>query len=68
MSAVAVVLVLLAVPLGHQVHGHRLGRPSLHHTAHERAHRARSRPLRLAADVAWLAYLAGVLAVALVLR
>lgn len=68
MLAVAVILVLLAVPLGHQVTGHRILRPGHEPTAHERAHRARSRPLRLMADAAWLAYLAGVLTVALVLR
>lgn len=68
MLAVAVILVLLAVPLGHQVIGHRVLRPGHEPTAHERAHRARSRPLRLAADAAWLAYLAGVLSLALVLR
>ena len=68
MRAVAVILVLLAVPLGHQVYGHRLGRPGRPATRHELAHRARSRPLRLAADALWLAYLAGVLAVAVALR
>lgn len=67
MGAVAVAF-LLAVPLGHQVHGHRVLRPGHEPTAHELAHRARPRPLRLAADLAWLAYLAGVVVLAVVLK
>jgi hypothetical protein len=72
MRAVAVTLVLLAVPLGHQVIGHRVHLRLLRRyaplTPHELRHATRSRPLRLAADGAWLAYLAGVLVLALCLR
>lgn len=72
MRAVAVTLVLLAVPLGHQVIGHRVHLRVLRRyaplTPHELRHAGRSRPLRLLADGAWLAYLAGVLVLALCLR
>ena len=68
MGAVAVAF-LLAVPLGHQVHGHRVLRPGHElEPLNELAHRARPRPLRLAADLAWLAYLAGVVVLAVVLK
>jgi hypothetical protein len=70
--AVAVILVLLAVPLGHQVTGHRVHLRLLRRyaplTPHELRHASRPRSLRLAADLGWLAYLAGAVAVALCLR
>jgi len=75
----ALVLALLAVPAGHQVIGHRVllktlravyrpHGPEVPPTAHELAHRARSPRVRLLAEAGWLAYLAGVLVLALLLR
>lgn len=67
MFGLVVVGVLLAVPFGHQVHSHNMFRVrSL--TAHELAHRQRPTWLRLAANAAWLAYLAGAVAAGLALR
>jgi hypothetical protein len=57
MDAVAVTFLLLAPVLGHQVIGHRLLRRRTEPTRHELAHASRSRSVRLAANVAWLAYL-----------
>jgi len=79
MIRLALVLGLLAVPAGHQIVSHRvlartlrvvtpLHGPEPAPTPHELAHRARSRRLRLLADSGWLAYLAGVLVLALILR
>jgi len=79
MTSLALVLGLLAVPAGHQAVSHRVllktlravvrpNGPEVPPTAHELAHRARSPRARLTANVLWLAYLAGVLVLALVLR
>jgi hypothetical protein len=79
MIKLTLVLACLAVPAGHQVVSHRVilkslravfrpDGPEVAPTAHERAHRTRSLPGRLAANAAWLAYLAGVLVLAYVLR
>ena len=79
MIHLALVLACLAVPAGHQAVSHRVllkslravfwrNGPEVPPTAHELAHRSRPRRLRLLANGAWLAYLAGVLALALVLR
>jgi hypothetical protein len=70
---------LLAVPLAHQIVGHRVHRKVLqavvrHNglelppTRHELNHAARSLPLRIAADVGWLIYVAGVALLAYSLR
>ncbi len=75
----ALVLALLAVPAGHQAVSHRVllkllravirpHGPEVPPTAHELVHRARSPRARLLADAGWLAYLAGVLVLALLLR
>jgi hypothetical protein len=60
------VAVLLVLPIGHQVHGHRMHRRVLRAvglyphdcpelpTRHETRHAARSRPVRIAADAAWI--------------
>jgi hypothetical protein len=67
---------LLAVPAGHQVVGHkvhlkflRLFQPGLAvpATVHEHNHASRSRAVRAVADLGWLAYLAGALAAGLIL-
>lgn len=73
-----VVLVLaLAVPLSHQLLGHNVhrkllravrGGPEVQPTQHERNHAQRPMWLRTAAELAWLAYLAGIVAVGLVVR
>jgi hypothetical protein len=79
MTHLALVLACLAVPAGHQVVSHRVilkslravlrpDGPEVAPTAHEQAHRTRSLPGRLAANAAWLAYLAGVLVLAYVIR
>jgi hypothetical protein len=60
------VTVLLVLPIGHQVYGHRVHRKALRAvgliphgcpelpTRHEVRHAARSRPVRIAADAAWI--------------
>lgn len=79
MTRLALVLGLLAVPAWHQIVSHRVLRKALRAvprphgpevclTAHELRHRSRPARLRLAADLGWLLYLAGVLVLALVLR
>ena len=68
MLGLAAVLVLLAVPCWHQAVAHRV--LSRHHapTEHEQAHARRPMWLRVAANAAWLAYLAGTVALGLALR
>jgi hypothetical protein len=68
MLALVVTLVFLALPAWHHIHGHKVLRPGHAPTAHERAHAQRPMWLRLAANLAWLAYLAGSVAVGLLLR
>lgn len=70
MPQMALVLTCLAVPAAHQVLGHRVGLRAVRTTptAHELRHRARPLRLRLAADAAWLTYLACVLVLAFVIR
>jgi hypothetical protein len=79
MAGLVLVCGLLAVPAGHQVVDHRVLRrllravspshgPEVCLTAHELAHASRPARLRLLADLGWLAYLASVLILALVLR
>ena len=79
MIKLTIVLACLAVPAGHQAVSHRVilkslravlrpDGPEVAPTAHELAHRARSSRLRLAANAGWLAYLAGVLVLAYVIR
>ena len=68
MLALAVTLALLAVPVVHHVRSHQALRPGHASTLHERRHAQRPMWLRLAANIAWLAYLAGSLAVGMVLR
>lgn len=78
MLALAVTLALLMVPAGHQVVGHRVHRkffravrghsPEVQPTEHERRHGQRPPRQRLAVNLAWLGYLAVVLAAGLVLR
>lgn len=79
MTRLALVLGLLAIPAGHQVVSHRVllkalravlrpHGPEVCPTPHELAHRDRPARLRLAADLGWLAYLAGVLLLAFLLR
>lgn len=77
---IVVVCGLLAVPLGHQVIGHRALHKSLravgfhrHHgpevpTPHEHRHRYKTRAWQLATDAAWYAYIAGAVLVGIVLR
>ena len=68
MLALVVTLALLAVPVAHHVHSHKVLRPGHAPTAHERKHRSRPMWLRVAAELAWLAYLAASLAAGLALR
>lgn len=68
MLGVAVVLVLLAVPCWHQTAAHRILQPGHAPTKHERRHAQRPMWLRVAADLAWLGYLAGTVAIGLALR
>ncbi len=79
MTRLALVLGLLAVPAWHQIVSHRVLRKTLRAvfpqrgpepcaTVHELAHRSRPARLRLAADLGWLLYFAGVLVLALLLR
>lgn len=68
MLGVAVVLVLLAVPCWHQATAHLIFQPGHAPTLHERRHAQRPMWLRLAADLAWLAYLAATVAAGLALR
>jgi hypothetical protein len=68
MTGLAVTLVLLAVPAGHQVWSHRVLQRGHAPTAHELAHQSRPTWLRVLADVGWLVFLALTLAVALALR
>lgn len=76
---ILVVLAFLAVPLAHQIHGHRIHRkglravlshrcPEVPATRHELAHAARSRPVQALANAAWLAYMAAVIVFGLVLH
>lgn len=68
MFGVTAVLALLVVPCWHQAAAHRVFQPGHAPTAHERKHAQRPMWLRVTADLAWLAYLAGTVAVGLVLR
>lgn len=68
MLGVAAVLVMLALPCWHQTAAHRIFQPGHAPTEHERRHAQRPTWLRLTADLAWLAYLVGTVAVGLVLR
>jgi hypothetical protein len=68
MTGLVLVCGLIAVPAGHQVVSHRVLQHGHEPTAHELAHRARSRRMRWAADTGWLLYLAGAVLVGLVLR
>jgi len=63
MAGFVLVCGLLAVPTGHQVVSHRVLARGHEPTRHELAHRARSRGLRIAANVAWFLYLAGAVAI-----
>jgi len=78
MLALAVTVLLLTVPVGHQVRGHRIHRkflravrghsPEVPPTEHELRHDQRPMWRRLAVNLAWLGYLAVTLALAAVLR
>lgn len=72
---IAAVLLLLLMPIWHQVHGHnihlralRVVRPGTHvpETEHERLHAARSTMRRSAANAAWLVFMTLIIVVALI--
>lgn len=79
MPALLVTLLLLAVPIGHQVIWHnglrkvlravqRSHGPELPPTAHERNHCERSLRLRVAVELGWALYLAGAVLAGVMIR
>ena len=68
MAGLVLAFGMLSVPAGHHVVAHRILVRGHEPTPHELAHRARSRPVRLAANAAWFLYLAGTVLLAFVLR